>query len=216
MRSAKSTSTMLPTEANIEKPTCALDRPVEHAGAQRAALRDERDVAGSGVMLRKEALSPTVGRMMPRQFGPTTRIGLVAQDLADARSRRAPSLPVSRSRPTRRWRRARRLPRTARARRARSPPASRRSRGRSRLGHVADARNALQAEDGLVARVDREHRTTGRGHQVVHDGPADRALGLSGADHGDRLWVEHSAHDYQLPTAGFATWEYHSRRCRAP
>ena len=50
---------------------------------------------GSGSILRKDALSPTVGRMMPRQLGPTTRIGLSRRISRMRLSESAPFAPVS-------------------------------------------------------------------------------------------------------------------------
>ena len=134
--------------------------------------------------------------MMPRQLGPTTRIGLSLQDVADLLLEvSARFAPVSEK--------------PAETTIAPCTPAGhalrehvghgRRRRGDHRevdLGRdVADARVRLESEDRLVLGVDRVDRRARPSHRVVHDRPADRAFGLRRADNGDGLWVEHPLHE---------------------
>ncbi len=109
-----------------------VDRPVEHAGAQRAALRDQRDVARLGVDAQERCVEPNRGADHAQTVGShDAHRAVVAGCRGSALRARRPSPRSPRIRPRRRWRRALLPRRTAPARRGRSLPASRPSRGRS-------------------------------------------------------------------------------------
>ena len=52
----------------------ALRGPIDHAGRDRARLRNQREISAPGMCAAKLALRLTPGIMMPRQFGPISRM----------------------------------------------------------------------------------------------------------------------------------------------
>ncbi len=179
-----------------------VDRPVEHAGAQRTALRDERDVARLGVDLQERCVEADRRADDAQAVGPDDAHRAVAQDGSDALvEQRALCARLGEA--------------------GRYDDRATDACGHALLEHVghrgggcrdhrevdpggslADALVRLQAEDRLVLGVDRVDSAPGRRHRVVHDGAAHRALGLRGADDGDRLGVEHPFHKEHLRIEG--------------
>jgi hypothetical protein len=185
---------MLPTDANIEKPMCALVAQIEHAGAEGTALRYERDVALLGRDGQERRVEPYRGTDHSEAVGADDPHRRVLEDPADLLLERRPSLAG--------------LPEARRHHDGAADVDARAGfdhfrdalRRHSHHGEVdvrrdlRDGRVALEAEDLAVLGVDGEDLASPRRHQVVHDRAADGALGLTRADQRDGLWIEHLAH----------------------
>ncbi len=193
-RSAKSTSTMLPTDANIEKPTWALTAQSSMPVPSAPLCEMSAMSPGFGLDREERRVEAHARPDDAEAVGAHHAHRVLAEDLLDALLERQSVLAdLAEAR--------RDHDRTVdtglgaleehvghRARRRRD------ERQVHRFRHRSDARQAGDVEDRLVVRVDRKQGTSGRAHQVLHDGPADRTFSFCRPDEGDRLRVKHSSH----------------------
>ncbi len=177
------------------EPDVRAHRPVEHARAEGAALRDQSDVPGLGLDGEKRCVEPHGGADDAQAVGSHDAHRAVLEDVAD------PLLELGARGP--RLREARRDDDGA-AHARRGALCQHVGDGRCRrrdhreidgAGNLADSRVGRQAEDRRVLGVDRVDRAPGRSHRVLHDRSADGSFGLRGTDDGDRAGVEQRVHE---------------------